>query len=328
MGEIDGMAMTRLTRAASVPQMPARHRAVLALLVSTIFWGTSFVAADRVLEDIPPITLAFLRFAIALAVLVPLLLSRGRWPVWGRESALMGLAGIAMLFVLQNGGVRLAGPTDASLIMGGGAPVLVAILARITLGERVHGRGRIGIVASVAGVVMVVFAASTSVGGSVSGDLLLLGSAASGAIFTILGRRAYARHDVLAVLTGSMAWGLVFLAPAMIVEATVVGMRSPSAGDALAMLYLGAGCSGVAFLLWGYGLRHVAAAETAVIANMEVPIGIAAAAIVAGAGPTSAQLAGGVLVLIGAWLASVPPGSRWSLMGRTGRADRPLLREA
>jgi drug/metabolite transporter (DMT)-like permease len=308
--------------------LAARQRALLALLASTFFWGTSFIAADGVLDRIPPITLAFARFAVALAVLLPLLLRRGGRPVWGREPALMGLAGIALLFVLQNGGLRLAGPTDASLIMGGGIPVLVAVLARVTLGERVHGRARVGIFASVSGVAVVILAASASVGGSLPGDLLLLGSAASGAMFTILGRRAYARHDVLAILTASMVWGLAFLAPAMVAEVSLVGVRAPSAGDALAVLYLGAGCSGAAFLLWGYGLRHVAAAESAVIANLEVAVGIGAAGVVAWTAPTPAQLAGGALVLFGAWLASVPPRSRRSWFRRADRVDRPVLREA
>jgi drug/metabolite transporter (DMT)-like permease len=302
--------------------LPSRHRAVFALLASTFFWGTSFIATSGVLDRVPPITLAFLRFGVALAVLLPLLLWRGHRPALGREPLLMGLVGIAMLFVLQNSGLRLAGPTDAALIMGGGIPVLVTLLAGIALGERMHGRGRIGLVASVAGVGLVFLMAGTSVGGSALGDLLLLGSAISGAVFSVLGRRAYARHDVLAILTGSMAWGLVFLAPAMIVEVVVVGVRAPSSADALAIIYLGAGCSGVAFLLWGYGLRHIAAAETAVIGNLEVAIGIAAAALVTSVAPTAVQLAGGALVLVGTYLVSIPARSVATRRPRTWGSHR------
>ncbi len=143
-----------------------------------------------------------------------------------------------------------------------------------------------------------------------------------GAMFSMLGRRAYARHEVLAILTGSMAWGLIFLAPAMIAEVVVVGVRVPSSADALAIIYLGAGCSGLAFLLWGYGLRHIAAAETAVIGNLEVAIGIAAAAIVTGVVPTAVQLAGGALVLAGAYLVSIPARSVAAWQPRAWRRHR------
>jgi drug/metabolite transporter (DMT)-like permease len=316
------MATPRLAQALPQLALPDRCRALLALATSTVLWGTSFVAADRMLVGIPPITLAFLRFVVALMVLVPLLLRQGRRPAWGRDAVLIGLTGIALLFVLQNGGVRLAGPTDAALIMSGGVPVLVAVLAAVTLGERMTRRGHVGLVATVAGVGLIFLAASATVGGSLRGDLLLLGSAACGAAFCVIGRRAYARQHVLALLTASMTCGLVFLAPAMIVEVAVVGVRAPSPGDILVLLWLGAGCSGIAFLLWGYGLRHVAAPEAAVIGNLEVPIGIAAAAIASGLAPTAVQLAGGLLVLVGAWLASVPAAparARWWFVLRPER---------
>ena len=81
----------------------------------------------------------------------------------------------------------------------------------------------------------------------------------------------------------------------------------PSAGDLLLLIYLGAGCSGLAYLLGGYGLRHLSAAETAVIGNLEVVIGFASAAVCRHEPLTAVQLGGGALILGGVWLAAGTP---------------------
>jgi drug/metabolite transporter (DMT)-like permease len=52
--------------------VPVPIVAALALTGAAMLWGTSFVAAKVVLVDLPPVAVAFLRFAIAAAVLVPI----------------------------------------------------------------------------------------------------------------------------------------------------------------------------------------------------------------------------------------------------------------
>src|SRR5262245_55122516 len=80
------------------PSLPA----VLAIVGAAAFWGTSFVAARAVLQDVPPITLAFLRFAIAAAVLLPATARCGHRPDFGPGPAVLGLTGIALFFLCQN----------------------------------------------------------------------------------------------------------------------------------------------------------------------------------------------------------------------------------
>ena len=283
-----------------------RLRALLALLATTTSWGTSFIAAKSVMEDIPPISLAFLRFAIALVVLIPLFRRQGERPAWGLDAVFLGFSGVAVLFVFQNFGINLAGAADAALIMSGGYPVITAVLAWKVLGERLHRRGLIGLVASVVGVALVFLVAANTVGGSLLGDVLLLISAASCAAYVVFGRRAFTQHGLLAMLTGSAGWGVVMLAPFALVEAVTSDVRLPSLPDALVMVYLSVGCSGLAYLLWGYSLRYLTATEAAIIGNLEVVIGLAAASVVLGEPVVAMQVGGGVLVLTGAWLASIP----------------------
>ena len=47
--------------------------AVMAVMAVMVVWGSTFVVTKAAMRQFPPFTLAFLRFAIATIVLVPLL---------------------------------------------------------------------------------------------------------------------------------------------------------------------------------------------------------------------------------------------------------------
>ncbi len=68
------------------------------------------------------------------------------------------------------------------------------------------------------------------------------------------------------------------------------------------LLYLGGACSALAFALWAYSLRHLTVTQVAVVGNIELPIGVSAAALLLGEGLGRGELLGGGLVLLGAWL--------------------------
>jgi drug/metabolite transporter (DMT)-like permease len=68
------------------------------------------------------------------------------------------------------------------------------------------------------------------------------------------------------------------------------------------LLYLGAGCSALGFVLWAFGLRHLTALQNALICNLELPVGLLTAAL-AGERLQGEALAGGLLVVFGATLA-------------------------
>jgi drug/metabolite transporter (DMT)-like permease len=102
----------------------------------------------------------------------------------------------------------------------------------------------------------------------------------------------------------------------------------------LLLLYLGLGCSALAFALWAYGLRHLTAAQNAVIGALELPVGLAAAALLLGEILSPTQLAGAALLLTGALWAvdrGVPASAahrgscreRWSVF--RGRSSEPAL---
>ena len=288
------------------PRLSASTFAVLALGAAAMFWGTSFVAAKAVLQDVPPITLACARFAVAAVVLVPIVRRSGVWPAFGVRPAVLGLTGIALLFLCQNAGLRHATAANATVILAGGFPVLATVLGAVFLRERPTRWQLAGLACSLAGVAAVALAAGGgALGVSLRGEGLLVLACAFGAAYSILGRRAFVGPDLLPILAGNTLYGVLFLAPASMVELSVTHMDRPSLAGVFLLLYLGVGCSAVAFALWAYALRHLTAAQNALVGNLELPIGLAAAALLLGEALGSGQLAGGALVLAGAGLAAI-----------------------
>jgi len=305
-------------------RISARCRAVVALVAANIIWGTTFVVTKPLLNHVPPITLASGRFAIALLVLLPLLFCSGRRPILNGATAVMGFTGVFVVYVCQNLGLRYTGAANGALIHGG-IPVFTALLAAPVLGERLTHRRAGGLMVSLAGVAAVVlFGPGGGFGLSALGDALVLVSALGLAAYFVLGRRAFPNGGSLDLVAGVALWGLLFLLPVSGIELKVEGMSRPTAGDLIGLLYLGAAASALAFILWAYGLRHLEAGQAAVFANLNPLVGVIVAALLLGESLAPTQIAGGMLILAGVWLAARRSASAHSNV-MTTPASGPLL---
>ena len=103
----------------------------------------------------------------------------------------------------------------------------------------------------------------------------------------------------MAIITGSTGYGLCLLLPGALLEAAVVGIGPVTVWDALLVLYLGAGCSALAFVLCGYGLARVEAGRGAAFGNLKPLVGLALAILLLGEPASAAQLIGGALIFLG-----------------------------
>ena len=116
-------------------------RATLQALFVTFLWSTSWVLIKIGLADIPAITFAGLRYALAFLVLTPLL-ARPRLRAEMRSLRAVQwaqLAGLGLLMYTLTQGAQFLGlvylpATTASLLLSF-SPVAVALLGAVTLGE-------------------------------------------------------------------------------------------------------------------------------------------------------------------------------------------------
>ena len=286
----------------TVPPLPVRAVALLAVIGATIIWGSSSVVTKIALTDVPPTLLAFARLALAYLILRLLVArSRGR-PARGPLPALLGLTGFAGFVLLRNLGLGAAPASHGSLIEGGATPALGMLLALALLAERPSTRRLTGMVASLAGVgIAVLPGIEGSMSASLGSDSVLLAGTSCFALYTVLGRRACAEGGSLGVVVGAMRYGLLILAPFALAELVVTGAPTLTPVALCALIYLGVACSGAAYALWGYGLSHLPAGQVALLSNLELVCGIVVAAGLAGEAFTPLQIGGAALVLAGIW---------------------------
>ena len=139
------------------------------------------------------------------------------------------------------------------------------------------------------------------------GGSRLLAASLAGAVYTVMARRLLVTRSALFVTTFQNLFGALFMAPLVVVEAAVVGVRTPTTAAVSAVLYLALLGSIVAYLLLNYGLRFVPASRATAFANLVPVIAVAVAFAVLGERLTVGQAAASVVVVAGVFLANRTP---------------------
>ena len=296
------------------PALNSRHSTPGSRLVGTaaalgavIIWGLTFVPSKVALSEMGPFTLAVLRFGVALVILLPLVtpwrlrpLDLARLP-W-RTLMALGLTGVAIYFGFQNLGLARTSATEAGLISGS-VPAVTAALSAIMLRERLRVSRIAGIGGSMAGVAVMLVGSSPNGGGSLSGDLLMLVSAAAWAVYTLLNKKTTGTVPDGLMLVSTIAFGALFLAPAALFEVATAGFGPVSSTGWLSVIFLGAGGSAAAFFCWNAALSRLDASEASTYINLVPLVSVISAALVLGERPTLSQLLGGALVIAGVYMA-------------------------
>jgi drug/metabolite transporter (DMT)-like permease len=188
-----------------------RRRTIAFFAATSLLFGGNFVATKAGLDYLPPLLFVALRYDIATVVVA--LYAAYAFP---REQLVPRTAGDIVSIVAT--GVFAIGLTNALLFVGQqyttsavGAimfslnPVLTPVFAAVLLAdERLSAQGAMGMGLALAGVVLVVNPDPGNLTGGLHGKAILFGGAASGALGSVLIRRA----DSSLSSTVRTAWGL------------------------------------------------------------------------------------------------------------------------
>lgn len=280
-----------------------KSASIIALLLVVLIWGSSFTVIKLGAEEIPPITLAFLRFAFALPFLLTLTYLQDRrtlrsqvfedWKIF----SILGLAGPALHNILQNLGLQYTSASNASLIIASN-PIFITLLDRLYLKEKVTLRLVSGIALAFCGIIVVIRPEEWSLHPLVVfGDLLCLGSAIFWAFYSVYSRKAMSKYGANEVMTFSVFFGVFFLLPiAFTFEKPVL---PASTWVWFLLLFLSLVCSGLAYLLWGKVLKDVPATKAGVFLFLIPIVSVVIAHFVLSETLDSIFIIGAFLVLVG-----------------------------
>jgi drug/metabolite transporter (DMT)-like permease len=298
-----------------------QKKALLAIISCVLFWGFSFISIKKALAVYPPMSLGFLRFALAAAfflILIAVLrLARvGEGGFSGGHERLElrdlpwlaggGLAGDTLYFFFENNGVSLITASEASLISGT-IPVIAMIAERverkIRRREAADGGGAwrwIGALFSAAGVWLIA-GASVSASGSAKGYLFMAGAAVSWVAYCFLTRPLFTRHSQLFIVFWQTLFGLAGFTPFALAEIPRWG--TPNAALIVHIAFLGLCCSALGYWLYNYALKILDVSVSSVFINLIPVVTVIAGYILLGDRLSPPQWAGAVLVIVGVWLA-------------------------
>lgn len=252
--------------------VPSEHaRATAQALFVTLLWSSSYVLITVGLEDIPPLTFAGLRYALASVVLLPLFVRRTSYrslrQLSARDWVLLALLGLLLYAVTQGAqfvALQYLRSATVGLVLSF-TPVVVAALGVPLLGERPSPRQLLGMGVLLVGVGVYFqplrFPVAELVGLGVM-TLGLLGNASA----AVLGRR-YNRGDdlsALAVTTVTMSIGSLVL---LVGGVTVQGLPAISLRNWLVVGWLAVVNTAFAFTLWNHTLQTLSAVESSIVNN-------------------------------------------------------------
>lgn len=273
----------------------------------TVIWGASFVATRIAVAEVPPLVLAFVRFAIASAILAPWI-RRDLARVHGdraarRDLVWIGVTGVTMAFVFENLGLARTTASHGSLIVAT-TPLATAAVEAAVRRRLPSWRTIVGLAVALAGVVLLIGRPDAD-GATAVGDLLMVCTVAVWVVYSFLVARVAARHPVSTVTNVSILWGVVTLLPLAAGEAAVVGVRWPSAPALVSIVFLGVMCSALAYLWWNRAL-HVLGVTAVNSLIYAVPlVAVAAGVVVLGEPVTQNLVTGGLLIVGGVALANL-----------------------
>ena len=274
-----------------------------------VMWGSTFVVTKAAVAEIPPLTLAFVRFAIGALVLVPVaVMRRGMRGLFSavpvRQVALLALAGVALFTAAFNYALIYGSAMQGALIYAL-TPAAVAVAAVIGLGETLSRRRLSGIVLSVAGAALVVRYVHSDAGSPkpLLGALLMLMAIAAWAIYTVIAKRI-AGADQTAVTAVMFVVAAAMLLPFAAIELALVTFPTPTLRGWLSTLYLGVIASGLAYVGYNYALTHLDASTVAAFVNLDPIVGVLLAFFILGERLNALQIVGTLCVLTGMWLAA------------------------
>ena len=248
--------------------VPKWH-AILAALVVSLIWSSTFVIVKIGLESMGPLTIAGLRYFLGFVILLPFLVIQ-RTPLGMIDSRLwlrLTLIGISS-YTLGNGalfwGLKYIPATTGSLLMSL-IPLLVLGGAALLLKEIPTAWQILGVILSLAG--SVIFFSGGFQSGEPQGLIIMAVGLVGFTAFSILGR-GIAREGTLDTLTLTAMPLLIGGFTTLVAALTVEGLPVFDRKSLLIVLWLALVNTAVGYWIYNHALRRLTALEMNVIMNL------------------------------------------------------------
>ena len=271
--------------------------------------GAAIVASRFVVAEVPPLTLAMLRYAIGFLCLLPFALPalRGALALLRTRDLLamaaLGTGQFGILIALLNWGLQTVPAAPAALLFSL-FPLLTLLFGAATGREQVTRPLAAGVLLSIAGVALALLPKlQAGHAGGWWGELAVLASACVGALCSVLYRPYLQRYPTVPVSAFAMLASVLFLALIALGEdwpAQISGLDARAWG---VIAFIGVS-SGVGYCWWLYALKHESPTRVTVFLALNPVTAALLGWLLLGERLPASLLAALALIALGLWLAT------------------------
>lgn len=279
------------------------------LSLTALFWSGNMVVGRGITDLVPPITLAFWRWSLALTLILPFALPhlRAQWPAlraaW-RPVLVLGILSVGAYNTFAYIALQYTTATNATML-NSFIPVATIALAFVLLGKRLSALEGLGVVVSLLGVFTIVGKGSidTFLGLSLNrGDLWMLLAVLTWGLYTVgLQWRPQGVHPML-LLAALTVVGIITLMPFYAYELHGGRYMTLTPNTVGALLYVAVFPSFLGYIFYNAGIAAVGPSRGALFIHLMPVFGTLLAAIFLGERPHGYHFVGIALVFIGIFL--------------------------
>ncbi|ABD89623.1 DMT family transporter [Rhodopseudomonas palustris] len=282
----------------------------LLLSLTSLFWAGNAIVGRAAAGHFPPVTLSFLRWAVAFLLVLPF-----AWPHLKRDwheirrrlgvMIAISVAGISTFNTLQYTALEYTTALNA-LLLQSTAPLFVAIWSLIVLGIRLTLAQALGVLVSMLGVAVILLHGDLGQLAHIDlnrGDLIFITAMAIFGLYSALSQKRPAIHG-LSFLAFTFGCGALGLVPLLIVELMLRPPPELTLGNFASLGYVAVFPSILAYLCYNRGIQLIGANRAAPFFHLIPVFGSAMAIGFLGERPQLYHAFGYALVLAGVYVAA------------------------
>lgn len=300
-----------------------------AMFITVILWGISYISIKIVVSEVPPITMALIRFLITTIILLTIVKRVEPSSKLQREDffkmIMSGFFGITLYFYFENTGLKFTTASNASLIASI-IPILAIIMDILIFKTKVLATHILGISCAMIGTYLTItangqldFTSSTFKGNS-----FVVCAMISWTLYTLLNKALQNRYSGLFLITYQTLFGTLILTPASFFEYNQWHIFSLVA--LINILFLAVFCSALCYFFYVYALKTLDVAITTLYLNLVPIVGVISGYLVLNESILPIQILGGLIIILGIIVVNIGSLSELYKKSIIGQGVKRILR--
>ena len=280
------------------------RRAWIQMGVLASLWGASYMFIKVSLDDVSPIIVVWSRLVLAALVLLPIAHRRGALAALRPHKGtilLLSVVQVAAPFLLITFGEKHIASALAGILVAS-APIFTALLAFwVDREELATGWRFVGIVVGIVGVALLFGVDLSGDSAALLGGLMVLVASLGYAIGPLQMKRKLQGVPPVGTAAATMTLAALLLTPAV---PFAFPTHAPGLDTVGSLLVLGAGGTGVAFLIFYTLIAEIGPGRATVVAYIAPGFSVVYGVALLGESFTAGTAGGLLLILAGSWLAA------------------------